>query len=95
MPIPAPQSWIRATPSGLYCEPGGFHIDPVQPVDRAVITHGHSDHARPGHQRVLATPETIAIMRKRYGEQAGGSLPRGARGSAGPPYTARRRVRLA
>ncbi len=74
MPIPEPQSWIRATPSGLYCEPGGFHIDPVQPVERAVITHGHSDHARPGHRRVLATPETIAIMRQRYGEDAGGSL---------------------
>jgi len=74
MPIPKPQSWIRATPSGLYCEPGGFHIDPVQPIERAVITHGHSDHARPGHRRVLATPETIAIMRQRYGEGAGGSL---------------------
>jgi putative mRNA 3-end processing factor len=74
MPIPAPQSWIRTTPSGLYCEPGGFHIDPAHPVDRAVITHGHSDHARPGHDRVLATAETIAIMRQRYGEGAGGSL---------------------
>ncbi len=74
MPIPAAQSWIRATSSGLYCEPGDFHIDPVQPVARAVITHGHSDHARPGHGRVLATPETIAIMRQRYGEGAGGSL---------------------
>src|SRR5216684_1653703 len=74
MSIPAPQSWIRTTPSGLYCEPGGFHIDPVQPVERAVITHGHSDHARPGHARVLATPETIAIMRQRYGEDSGGSL---------------------
>jgi len=76
MSIPAPQSWIRATPSGLYCEPGGFHIDPVQTVDRAVITHGHSDHARPGHRRVLATPETIAIMRQRYGESVGASLQR-------------------
>src|SRR5713226_3724784 len=74
MPIPAPQSWIRTTPSGLYCEPGGFHIDPVQPVERAVITHSHSDHARPGHDRVLATAETLAIMRQRYGERAGGSL---------------------
>src|SRR5436853_1382627 len=74
MPIPAPLSWIRTTPAGLYCEPGGFHIDPVEPVARAVITHGHSDHARPGHDRVLATPETIAIMRQRYGELAGGSL---------------------
>ena len=44
------------------------------PVPRAVITHGHGDHARPGNERVLATPETIAIMRLRYGELAGGSL---------------------
>jgi putative mRNA 3-end processing factor len=76
MPIsaPQPQSWIKTTPSGLYCEPGGFHVDPVQRVARAVITHGHSDHARPGHDRVLATAETIAIMRRRYGDEAGGSL---------------------
>jgi len=74
MPIHAPETWIRTTPSGLYCEPGDFHIDPMRPVERAVITHGHSDHARPGHARVLATPETLAIMRQRYGESAGGSL---------------------
>src|SRR5258708_36484469 len=73
-PAPRPESWIRTTPAGLYCEPGGFHIDPVQKVARAVITHGHSDHAKPGHDRVLATQETIAIMRQRYGEEAGGSL---------------------
>jgi putative mRNA 3-end processing factor len=76
MPIAAlrPESWIRTTPSGLYCEPGDFHLDPVQPVPRAVVTHGHRDHARPGNERVLATAETIAIMRQRYGERAGGSL---------------------
>src|ERR1700681_3724046 len=74
MPAPRSQSWIRTTPSGLYCEPGDFHVDPVQRVARAVITHGHSDHARPGHDRVLATAETIAIMRQRYGDEAGGSL---------------------
>jgi len=74
MPIPAPQSWIRTTPFGRYCEAGDFHIDPVQPVKRAVITHGHSDHARPGHARVLATAETIAIMRQRYGDGSGGSM---------------------
>src|SRR5271170_927534 len=73
---PRPESWIRTTPAGLYCEPGDFHIDPVQPVPRAVVTHGHSDHARPGNERVLATTETIAIMRQRYSERAGGSLQR-------------------
>jgi putative mRNA 3-end processing factor len=69
-----PESWLRKTPAGLYCEPGDFHIDPIAPVSRAVITHGHSDHARPGHAQVLATEATIAIMRQRYGELAGGSL---------------------
>ena len=58
---------LRPTPAGLYCPPGDFHVDPVQPVDRAVITHGHADHARPGHGAVLATPRTFAIMAERYG----------------------------
>jgi putative mRNA 3-end processing factor len=44
------------------------HIDPVRPVAHAIITHGHSDHARSGHGAVLATPETLAIMAARYGE---------------------------
>ena len=70
---PRPQRWLRVNPGGLYCEPGGFYIDPVRPVDRAVVTHGHSDHARPGHAHVLATAETIAIMRQRYGGDAGGA----------------------
>src|SRR5271155_3238619 len=50
MPIaaPRPESWIRTTPAGLYCEPGDFHIDPSRPVARAVISHGHGDHARAG-----------------------------------------------
>jgi putative mRNA 3-end processing factor len=69
-----PETWLRKTPAGLYCEPGDFHIDPWEPVPRAVITHGHGDHARPGHAHVLATEGTIAIMRRRYGELAGGSL---------------------
>jgi len=63
-----PATWLRVRPEGLFCEPGGFHIDPTRGVDRAVITHGHSDHARAGHRAVLATPETLAIMRLRLGE---------------------------
>jgi putative mRNA 3-end processing factor len=59
--------------AGLCCRPGGFHIDPVRPVDRAVITHGHSDHARPGHGAVLATQETLDLMRLRYGDNFAGS----------------------
>jgi len=59
--------------AGLYCVPGDFTIDPVTPVDRAVITHGHGDHARSGHGSVLATPQTLAIMASRYGENFAGA----------------------
>jgi len=69
-----PETWIRTSAAGLYCEPGDFHIDPLRPVSRAIITHGHGDHARSGNGHVLATDGTIAIMRARYGELAGGSL---------------------
>lgn len=50
------------------------YIDPVSPKARAIITHGHSDHARSGHDAVLATPDTIAIMKARYGEDCAGSF---------------------
>lgn len=63
-----PEQLLRETPQGLWCEPGGFFIDPMRPSANAVITHGHADHARAGHQRVLATPETLAIMASRYGD---------------------------
>src|SRR5204863_6836072 len=63
-----PQDILLPTPAGLCCKPGGFYIDPVRPVERALITHGHSDHARPGHGAVLATQETLDLMRLRYGE---------------------------
>jgi putative mRNA 3-end processing factor len=66
-----PQTWLKPTPQGLFVEPGGFFIDPAGGVDRAVVTHGHSDHARGGHRHVLATPETLAIMASRLGEEAG------------------------
>ncbi|WP_438279049.1 ligase-associated DNA damage response exonuclease [Nitrobacter sp.] len=68
-----PQDILMPVAAGLCCKPGGFHIDPVRPVDRAVITHGHSDHARPGHGAVLATRETLDIMRLRYGDGFAGS----------------------
>jgi putative mRNA 3-end processing factor len=66
---------LTPTPAGLYCRPGGFHIDPVRPVARALITHGHSDHARPGHGAVLATAETLDLMRLRYDGFAGSTQP--------------------
>jgi putative mRNA 3-end processing factor len=62
-----PQDLLCPRPAGLYCPPGDFYIDPVQPVERAVITHGHADHARAGHGVVTATPQTLAIMAERYG----------------------------
>src|ERR1700744_102499 len=68
-----PQDILTPVPSGLCCKPGNFHIDPVKPVERAVITHGHSDHARAGHGAVLATQETLDFMRLRYGENFAGS----------------------
>jgi len=55
------------------CKRGGFHIDPTRPVERAVITHAHSDHARPGHGAVLATQETLDLVRLRYGENFAGT----------------------
>lgn len=61
---------LRLTDSGLYCEAGGFHIDPWKPVDRAVVTHGHGDHARVGSRRYLAAAEGEAVLRVRLGEDA-------------------------
>ncbi|MBW4024324.1 MAG: ligase-associated DNA damage response exonuclease [Proteobacteria bacterium] len=74
MVAPHPETWLRVLPQGLFCEPGGFFIDPLRAVERAVISHGHSDHARAGHDAVLATPETLAIMRARMGEGRAGRV---------------------
>jgi len=68
-----PEKLLCPKPEGLYCAPGDFYIDPVRPVARAVITHGHSDHARSGHGAVVATAETLAIMAARYGEDFAGA----------------------
>jgi putative mRNA 3-end processing factor len=58
---------LTLTPAGLYCQAGDFFIDPVRVSPRALITHGHADHARPGHGAVMATRETLALMELRYG----------------------------
>ncbi|MCT8970770.1 ligase-associated DNA damage response exonuclease [Microbaculum marinisediminis] len=68
-----PEDLLTPTPRGLYCPPGDFFIDPVRSVDRALITHGHSDHARSGHGAVLATAQTLAVMGARYGSGFAGS----------------------
>ena len=63
------ENLLRPTPDGLYCPPGDFYIDPVKPVERALVTHGHADHARPGNVEVTATRRTLLIMALRYGEE--------------------------
>ena len=63
-----PEDILVPSPSGVCCKRGGFHIDPTRPVERALITHAHSDHARAGHGAVLATQETLDLMRLRLGE---------------------------
>jgi putative mRNA 3-end processing factor len=73
IPNMRPQDILTPQPAGLHCKVGDFYIDPVRPVPRAVITHGHSDHARSGHGAVLATQETLDIMRLRYGENFAGA----------------------
>ncbi|MBL8671297.1 MAG: ligase-associated DNA damage response exonuclease, partial [Alphaproteobacteria bacterium] len=67
---PHPETWLRPTAEGLSCLPGGFVVDPVRPVPLAVVTHGHSDHARPGNGVVVATRETLAVMAARFGAAA-------------------------
>lgn len=64
-------SWIESHPEGIYVRPADAWIDPSQPKAKALITHGHSDHARGGHGAVLATKETLAIMEVRCGPQNG------------------------
>ena len=72
--MPHPETWLKVRPDGLFCEPGGFYIDPLRPVGRAVITHAHADHARPGHDAVLASHETLAIMDVRMGAGRAGAM---------------------
>ena len=63
--------WLKIKDHGLYCEPGGFYIDPWRPAEYAVITHGHADHARPNNKNILATPGTLEIMKHRYRDSCG------------------------
>ncbi|HEV7385767.1 MAG TPA: DNA ligase-associated DEXH box helicase, partial [Phenylobacterium sp.] len=79
-----PQDLLCPKPEGLYCAPGDFYIDPVRPVARAVITHGHADHARAGHGAVLATRETLDIMAERYGLEFAGAAQAAAYGETVP-----------
>ena len=60
---------LETTSFGLYCPMGDFFIDPWKPVDRAVITHGHADHARPGCRNYLATNQSGSILAHRLGPE--------------------------
>lgn len=72
-----PATWIEPRAGGIYIAPADIWIDPSEPRPRAVITHGHADHARSGEGDVWATPETLAIMGLRYGTEHGTALPYG------------------
>ena len=65
-----PSDLLTLTDKGLFCPQGRFHIDPHKPCGRAVVTHGHADHCRPGHRALLATPDTVEIAKARYGREA-------------------------
>ncbi|MDP2082976.1 MAG: ligase-associated DNA damage response exonuclease [Pseudotabrizicola sp.] len=59
---------LSFTDRGIFCADGGFYIDPWRPVDRALITHGHSDHARWGHGQYLCTHQALPVIRHRLGD---------------------------
>jgi putative mRNA 3-end processing factor len=61
---------LAETDAGLLCEAGGFHIDPWQAVSRAVITHAHGDHARPGSAAYLCAYASAPLLRRRFGADA-------------------------
>src|SRR5689334_17466345 len=72
--VPAPRSYhnnimslelLTLNDNGLYCPPGDFYVDPWRPVPRAVITHAHGDHARPGNARYLATDASRTVLEAR------------------------------
>jgi len=65
---PSIDDLITLRPAGLYCPPGDFYIDPWRPVDRAVITHAHADHARVGHGHYLASERSAGVLRSRLGD---------------------------
>lgn len=63
-------AFLSETDRGLYCEAGRFHIDPWAPVERALVTHAHGDHARPGSAAYLCAAATAPLLRRRFGPDA-------------------------
>ncbi len=71
-------SVLEVTPQGLYCRAGGFHLDPVGSVPRAVLTHAHGDHARPGHDAYFCAEPSLPLVRERLAGAAVTAHPYGA-----------------
>lgn len=82
--MPTPGRWIDPRPEGIYIPAADAWIDPSTPKPRALVTHGHADHARGGHGEVWATPGTLAIMEARYGPQNGVPVVYGESVTMGP-----------
>ncbi|MBA4030628.1 MAG: DNA ligase-associated DEXH box helicase [Planctomyces sp.] len=61
---------LRPTAAGLFCEKGGFHIDPTSPVAKAIVTHAHGDHATRGHAAYISSRSGERLVRHRVGENA-------------------------
>lgn len=80
MPLP---TWLYPTAAGLYCEPGDFYIDPWRPVARALITHAHTDHARPGCAHYLTAEENRLLLHARTGASSIETLAWGERQRVG------------
>ena len=59
---------LRLDGDGLHCPAGGFHVDPRRPVPRAIVTHAHSDHARPGSGEVLAAEPAVPLLERRLND---------------------------
>ena len=74
---------LTFTDRGIYCPAGDFHVDPWRPVPRALITHGHSDHARPGMGAYLATGQALPVIRRRLGQITATAIAYGERRTIG------------
>ncbi|HEX8041718.1 MAG TPA: ligase-associated DNA damage response exonuclease [Chryseosolibacter sp.] len=65
MTVSAPSQLLKFTDKGIYCERAGVYLDPWKPVEKAIISHGHSDHAYPGHGHYLCTSAAMPVIRHR------------------------------
>ena len=61
---------LHLTDRGLHCPAGDFYVDPWQEVERAIVTHAHADHARPGSRHYLTNRSGESVLRLRMGPEA-------------------------